>query len=69
MNKAIEFVVISGVFTTFLVVVAFASAALGFSHIYGAAVLFVLALCFFAAALVCLWIEVRIALGDLDYYG
>jgi len=68
-NRAIEFVVISGVFTTCLVVVAFASAVLGFSHVYGAAVLFVLALGFFAAALISLWIEVRIALGDLDYYG
>jgi len=66
MSKAIEFAVVAGIFTTLLVIVAFGSAALGLTHAYGAAVLFVVALCFFAAALICLWLEIRIAIGGLD---
>jgi hypothetical protein len=68
-NRGIEIVVVSGVFTTCLGVAAFATAIAGFSHMHGAAVLSVLALGFFAAALICPGVEVRIALGDLDYYG
>jgi len=68
MSRAIEYAVISGIFTTFLVIVAFGSAALGFSHAYGAAVLFVLALGFFSASLICLWLEVRVAIAGLDYF-
>jgi hypothetical protein len=62
MNRAVEFAVAAGIFTTLLVIVAFASAFLGFAHAYGAAVLFVIALLFFAASLIALWLEVRIAL-------
>jgi hypothetical protein len=47
-------------------IIAFVTAALGFDQVYGAAVLFVFALGFFAVALVCLWLEVRIAIGGLD---
>jgi hypothetical protein len=68
-NKAIEFAVVSGVFTTFLVIVAFTSPILGLSHVYGAAILFVLAMGSFATALVYLLVEVRIAISDFDYYG
>ena len=68
-NRAIECVVVSGVFTTCLVIVAFASPVLGLSHVYGASVLFVLAMGSFAVGLVYLLVEVRIALSDLDYYG
>jgi Protein of unknown function (DUF2721) len=66
MSKAIEFAVVAGISTTFLVIVAFGSAALGLTHAYGAAALFVVALGFFAAALICLWLEIRIAVGGLD---
>jgi Protein of unknown function (DUF2721) len=65
-SNAIQYAVISGIFTTFLVIIAFISAALGIHQAYGAAILFVLALGFFAAALVCLWLEVRTALVGLD---
>ncbi len=65
-SRAVQYAVISGIFTTLLVIVAFVSTALGFSQAYGAAVLFVFALGFFAAALICLWFEVRIALRGLD---
>jgi hypothetical protein len=68
MHWAIQYAVISGIFTTFLVIIAFVSAALGFNHAYGSAILFVLALVFFAAALLCLWLEVRIAVNGMDYF-
>jgi hypothetical protein len=67
-SSAIQFAVISGIFTTLLVIVAFGCAALGISHEYGAAVLFVLALGFFAAALVYLLLEARIAIFTLEQF-
>jgi hypothetical protein len=66
-KKAIEFAVVSGVFTTGLVLVSFASAFLGIAHAYGAAVLFMLSLSLFAVSLFYLWAEVRMALSDFDY--
>jgi hypothetical protein len=68
MNRAIEFAVVSGIFTTLLVLVAFGSAFIQFRHEYGAAVLFIFALSFFTGSLINLWLEVRIALNELDYY-
>ena len=68
LNKAIEFAVISGICTTVLVILAFASSLLNFKHEYGAAVMFSIALLFFAASLVKLLLEVRAALHDLDFY-
>jgi asparagine N-glycosylation enzyme membrane subunit Stt3 len=68
MNKAIEFAIISGIFTILLVILAFISAILNFRHEYGAAALFAVALCFFVAALFTLWREVRAALRDLDQF-
>lgn len=68
LNKAIEFAVISGICTTALVILAFASSLLDFKHEYGAAVMFSVALLFFAASLVTLLLEVRAALHDLDFY-
>jgi len=68
LNKAIEFAVISGICTTTLVILAFASSLLNLKHEYGAAVMFSIALLFFAASLVTLLLEVRAALHDLDFY-
>jgi hypothetical protein len=68
LNKAIECAVISGIFTTLLVISAFASAFLNLKHEYGAAILFSIALMFFAASLVALLFEVRAAVHDLDFY-
>ena len=62
LNRAVEFAVIGGIFTTLLVIVAFISAFLGLTHAYGAAILFVIALLFFVASLTTLWLEIRIAL-------
>lgn len=68
-NKALQFALISGIFTTCLVLVAFASAFLGGNHAYGAAVLFMLAMGFFATSLIYLWSEVRIAVNEIDFYS
>jgi hypothetical protein len=60
--RAIEFTVISGVFTACLVLEGFAAAFLGAEQVYGAAVLFMLAMGFFVLSLMCLLIEVRMAM-------
>src|SRR5262249_44069399 len=61
-NQAIFFAVVSGVIGAGLLIIAFLSAYLGIEHIYGAGVLFMIALLFLVAALVSFAIEVRIAL-------
>jgi heme A synthase len=68
LSKAIKNAVVSGIFTTCVVIVSFISAAFGLNHAYGAALLFVLALVFFAASLGCLWLEVRTAIGGPDTF-
>lgn len=67
LNKAIELAVMSGICTTMLVILAFASAFLNLRHEYGAALMFSIALLFFAASLVALLLEVRAALHDFDF--
>jgi len=62
LSAAIRNAVVSGICTTCVVIVSFISAGLGFNHAWGAAVLFILALGFFAASLGCLWLEVRTAI-------
>jgi len=66
MNRAIECAVVSGICTTFLVILAFANALIGVNHAYGSALLFVVALAFFAASLIFLLLEVRVAVKLLD---
>ena len=46
----------------------FASVYLGIEHIYGAAIMFMIALLYLAAALVTFALEVRIALGEYDQH-
>jgi hypothetical protein len=67
-HKSIEFAVVSGIFTTFLVLAAFASAFFEVRHERGAALLFMVALVFFAASLITLWREIRVAIKDLPQY-
>jgi Protein of unknown function (DUF2721) len=67
-NRAIEYAVASGIFTTMLVIVAFVTAAVGWDQAYGAAVIFVLALGSFATSLIFLWREVRLSLHTLEQY-
>jgi hypothetical protein len=68
LNNAILFASVSAIFATLLVMVAFVSAFFGIQHERGIAVLFIVTLGFFAAALVNLARETRIALHEFDYY-
>jgi hypothetical protein len=69
MNQAIYLAVGSGICTTVLVIMAFASAFVGIRHEELAGVLFVIALSLLGGALFSLAREVRIGLNDLDHYG
>jgi Protein of unknown function (DUF2721) len=68
LNRAILYAATSAIFATLLVMLAFVSAFFGIQHERGIAVLFVVSLGFFAAALVNLARETRIALHEFDYY-
>jgi len=69
MNDAIYLAVGSGICTTALVILAFASAFVGIRHEQLVGVLFVVALGLLGAALFALAREVRIALNDFDDYA
>jgi uncharacterized membrane protein YgcG len=68
LNRAILYASTSAIFATLLVIVAFVSAFFGIEHERGIAVLFIVTLGFFAAALVNLARETRIALHEFDYF-
>jgi cytochrome c biogenesis protein CcdA len=68
LNNAVLFASISAIFVTLLVIVAFVSAFFEIEHERGIAVFFIVTLGFFAAALVNLARETRIALHEFDYY-
>ena len=69
MNSAIYLAVGSGICTTVLVILAFASAFVGIRHEQIVGVLFVIALGLLGASLFTLAREVRIALNDFDDYA
>jgi uncharacterized membrane protein YgcG len=68
LNMAILYASISAIFATLLVMVAFVSAFFGIQHERGIAALFIVTLRFFAASLINLARETRIALHEFDYY-
>jgi uncharacterized membrane protein YgcG len=68
LNRAILYATISAIFATLLVMVAFVSAFFGIQHERGIAALFIVTLGFFAASLINLARETRIALHEFDYY-
>jgi cytochrome c biogenesis protein CcdA len=68
LNNATLFATMSAIFATLLVMVAFVSAFFNIEHERGIAVLFVVTLGFFAAALVNFARETRIALQEFDYH-
>jgi cytochrome c biogenesis protein CcdA len=68
LNNATFFATTSAIFATLLVILAFVTAFFGIEHERGIAVLFVITLGFFAAALVNFARETRIALHEVDYY-
>jgi len=65
-NRAIFFAVISGLIVATLLIVAFLCAYLGIEHVYGAGIMFMIALLYLVAALVTFAVEVRIALSEYD---
>ena len=65
-NRAIFYAVISGVIGAALLIVAFLSAYLGIEHVFGAGIMFMIALFYLVAALVTFACEVRIALSEYD---
>ena len=60
-------VTMTAIVTALLVIVAFVSAMLHFTHEYGVAILFILALSFFLLSLLDLARETRIGLHEFDY--
>jgi Mg/Co/Ni transporter MgtE len=69
LNDAVYLAVGAAICTTLLVILAFASALLGWRHEPGAAVMFVVALGLMSVSLVTLAREVRMALTDYDHVG
>jgi hypothetical protein len=67
-NRAMFFAIISGVIVAGLLIVAFMCAYLGIEHVYGAGIMFMIALLYLVAALITFAIEVRIALTEYDHH-
>jgi hypothetical protein len=68
LNNATLYATLSAIFATLLVMVAFVSAFFDIEHERGIAVLFVITIGFFAAALVNFARETRMALQEFDYH-
>jgi cytochrome c biogenesis protein CcdA len=68
LNNATFFATLSAIFATLLVMVAFVTAFFDIQHERGIAILFIITLGFFAAALVNFARETRIALHEFDYH-
>jgi hypothetical protein len=66
LHHAIYWSVGSGIVTSLLVILAFATAMLHFKHEYGAAIMFTLALAMFAAALIAFAREIRLAFSEIE---
>ena len=68
LNSATQLALFSGMCTSLLLVVGFASAFLKLQHEYGAAILFLIAVGLLGGALVRFGQEVRIGLSESDHY-
>ncbi len=68
LNKATHLALLSGLCTSLLLVVGFASAFLRLHHEYGAGLLFAVAIALLGAALFRFGQEVRIGLAEADHY-
>ncbi len=68
LKQAILLAICSGIMTTLLIVIAFVAAFLRFEHVGGSAILFIVTLAFFCAALVILAREVLISVSEYDHY-
>src|SRR3954453_13479558 len=68
LNSAVFLALASGVCTSLLLVVSFASAFLRLQHVFGAAVLFFLAVALLGVSLFGFGQEVRIGISEADHY-
>lgn len=68
MNRAMFLTVCSGIAATVLILLAFASAYMGIEHVWGAAILFVIALILLGAALVIFAVEIHVGLTGYDHH-
>jgi hypothetical protein len=68
LNRAVEYAAIAAIIVIVLIAVAFVSAFMKVQHERGVGLLFIIALAFFAAALINLVRETRIALHEFDFH-
>lgn len=68
LSRAIFFGIAAGIITTLLIVTAFAMAILRMQHIWGTAIMFILSLALFCAALVYLVLDSFIAVTEYDHF-
>jgi hypothetical protein len=68
LHRAIFFAILSGVCTSFLIVVAFASAIVGINHVWMSAILFIVCLILLFISLALFAMEVNIGFHKLDHY-
>ena len=69
LHRSIYWTVGSGIVTSLLVILAFATAMLHFKHEYGAAMMFALALTMFTAALIAFAREIRLAFSEVEQFS
>ena len=68
LRRAVGLAILSGISTTQLIIFAFAAALIQYQHIWGSAILFIVSLAFFCAALVALALEGKISHAEFDLY-
>lgn len=68
LRRALLFSVAAGLVTTFLMIVSFALAIFGFQHVWSAAILFIVALMLFSAAIVMVGLDGLISVNTLDQF-
>jgi hypothetical protein len=68
LRRAVGLAILSGISTTLLIIFAFAAALIQYQHIWGSAILFIVSLTFFCAALVALALEGKISHAEFDLF-
>jgi Protein of unknown function (DUF2721) len=68
MHRSIQLAIVSGIFTTLLIITAFATALLHYDHVLGSALLFIVSLTFFCASLIWLAADVMISVSVHDQH-
>jgi hypothetical protein len=68
LRRALLLTISAGLVTTVLIVVAFALAILGVQHVWSVAILFIVALSLFCAAIVIVGLDGRISISSYDHF-